>query len=177
MATHDVKKPVFSILSEPECKALLSRNHIGRLAFTNANRIDIEPVSYVADGAWLFMRSAAGAKLESLAHSPYVAFEVDEVKSPLDWQSVVVRGTIYWMSDAARHIDDFMLDRAINALRSIQPHAFSDDDPTPFRRTIYGLHIDLMSGRKSEVATQEVSGQSPTTPAPRSAHRHTPDGF
>lgn len=57
MTAHEVQKPVFSILSGAECDAVLSRNHIGHLAFTNAGRVDIEPVSYVAAISWLFMRS------------------------------------------------------------------------------------------------------------------------
>jgi nitroimidazol reductase NimA-like FMN-containing flavoprotein (pyridoxamine 5'-phosphate oxidase superfamily) len=128
----------------------LSRNNLGRLAFLNANRVDIEPVSYVAADSWLFMRSAHGAKLDALAHTPYVAFEVDEVKSPFDWRSVVARGTIYLIADDGRHVDRETVDRAVRALRSFQPEALGDDDPTPFRRTVYGLHIDLLTGRKAE---------------------------
>jgi nitroimidazol reductase NimA-like FMN-containing flavoprotein (pyridoxamine 5'-phosphate oxidase superfamily) len=177
MAAQEGGKPVFSILSPAECEAVLSRNHIGRLAFINDGRVDIEPVSYVASGPWLFMRSAEGAKLAALAHTPYVAFEVDEVKSAIDWQSVVVRGTIYWLADDGRYVDRSTLDRAIEALRSFQPQALGDDDPTPFRRTIYGLHTDLMTGRKSEPDVDQRSDRAtPAGPQPRSSRRHTPDG-
>jgi nitroimidazol reductase NimA-like FMN-containing flavoprotein (pyridoxamine 5'-phosphate oxidase superfamily) len=143
-------KPIFSVLTAAECHEVLSRNNLGRLAFLNANRVDIEPVSYVAADSWLFMRSAHGAKLDALAHTPYVAFEVDEVKSPFDWRSVVARGTIYLIADDGRHVDRETVDRAVQALRSFQPEALGDDDPTPFRRTVYGLHIDLLTGRKAE---------------------------
>ena len=172
--TRDLHKPMFTALSEAECHSLLARNHTGRLAFLNANRVDIEPVSYVAEGSWLFMRSAGGAKLDALAHTPYVAFEVDEVKSAFDWRSVVARGTIYWMADDGRYVDEAMLERAMDALRSFQPHALGDEDPTPFRRTIYGLHIDLLSGRKAEMAGGSAS-ESPVV-QPRSS-RPRPDGF
>jgi len=171
----NTNKPVFSTLTDDEAWAVLSRNHLGRLAFMNANRVDIEPVSYVAADAWLFMRSADGAKLEALAHSPYVAFEVDEVKSPFDWRSVVVRGTIYLMSDDERHVDQATVDRAVEALRSFQPRALRDEDPTPFRRTVYGLHVDLLTGRKG--ALEANAGQASHVATPRSTRRHTPDGF
>jgi nitroimidazol reductase NimA-like FMN-containing flavoprotein (pyridoxamine 5'-phosphate oxidase superfamily) len=143
-------KPIFSVLTAAECHEVLSRNNLGRLAFLNANRVDIEPVSYVDADSWLFMRSAHGAKLDALGHTPYVAFEVDEVKSPFDWRSVVARGTIYLIADDGRHVDRETVDRAVQALRSFQPEALGDDDPTPFRRTVYGLHIDLLTGRKAE---------------------------
>jgi nitroimidazol reductase NimA-like FMN-containing flavoprotein (pyridoxamine 5'-phosphate oxidase superfamily) len=168
-------KPVFSTLSEDEARGVLARNHLGRLAFMNANRVDIEPVSYVASEAWLFMRSAGGAKLDALAHSPYVAFEVDEVKSAFDWRSVVARGTIYLMSDDGRYVDHTIVDRAIEALRSFQPQAFRDDDPTPLRRMVYGLHVDHVTGRKAEVKTRVDEAASTELPQPARGPRS--DGF
>lgn len=153
MAPSNKQKPVFSSLTDDEARSVLARNHVGRLAFMNANRVDIEPVSFVASDSWLFMRSGGGAKLEALAHNPYVAFEVDEVKSAFDWRSVVARGTIYLMTDEGRYVDHTILNRAIEALRSFQPDALLEDDPTPFRRTVYGLHVDVLTGRKSEAVS------------------------
>jgi uncharacterized protein len=149
MTQSSSNRPVFSKLNDDEAWAVLARNTLGRLAFMNDNRVDIEPVSYVAGDSWLFMRSAGGAKLDALAHTPYVAFEVDEVESAFEWRSVVVRGTIYLMSDDGRYVDHRILERAVEALRSVQPHAFDEDDPTPFRRTVYGLHVDTITGRQA----------------------------
>jgi nitroimidazol reductase NimA-like FMN-containing flavoprotein (pyridoxamine 5'-phosphate oxidase superfamily) len=177
MALHDKKKRIFSILSADECNAVLSRNHIGRLAFVNFGRVDIQPLSYVAAGSWLFMRSAGGSKLDALAHTPYVAFEVDEAKNPSDWRSVVVRGTIYWMFDDERHVDNATLERAVEALRSFQPQALRDEDPTPFRRTLYGLHIDLMTGRKAELWAGRAADLPTITPPTHSSRRQSADGF
>ena len=89
-----VKQPQFFVLTPKDGADVLQRNDVGRLAFINREIVDIEPIGYVAQGGWIFLRSAYGAKLESLAHNPYVAFEVDEIQGPLDWRSVVVHGTI-----------------------------------------------------------------------------------
>jgi nitroimidazol reductase NimA-like FMN-containing flavoprotein (pyridoxamine 5'-phosphate oxidase superfamily) len=177
MTSKNSNRPVFTTLSHDEAWSVLSRNHLGRLAFMNANRVDIEPVSYVAVESWLFMRSAGGAKLDALAHSPYVAFEVDEVKSAFDWRSVVARGTIYLMADDGRYVDHAIVDRAIEALRSFQPQALRDDDPTPFRRTVYGLHVDVLTGRKAELASSSSADEPAATPNAHTSHRHTTDGF
>jgi nitroimidazol reductase NimA-like FMN-containing flavoprotein (pyridoxamine 5'-phosphate oxidase superfamily) len=142
----------------------------------NASRVDIEPVSYVATGSWLFMRSAEGTKLEALAHNPYVAFEVDEISSPFDWRSVVARGTIYLMADGERYVDQETVERAVQALRSFQPQALLDEDPTPFRRTVYGLHIDLLTGRMAEGSPSSAASHATVTPHP-SSRRRRPDGF
>jgi nitroimidazol reductase NimA-like FMN-containing flavoprotein (pyridoxamine 5'-phosphate oxidase superfamily) len=150
MTKRDTKKPIFGALTDDECRDLLSRNHVGRLAFVRGNHVDIQPVGYVAEGSWLFMRSAEGTKLEALAHTPYVAFEVDEIRSAFDWRSVVAHGTIYMMAEGGPEIDHALFDRAVDALRSFQPSALREDDPTPFRRNVYGLHVDSLTGRKAE---------------------------
>ena len=67
-----VRKPVFTALTDQECRAVLSRNHVGRVAFLNDGVVDIEPVHYAAANSWIFVRSAEGMKLEAFAHSPYV---------------------------------------------------------------------------------------------------------
>jgi nitroimidazol reductase NimA-like FMN-containing flavoprotein (pyridoxamine 5'-phosphate oxidase superfamily) len=149
MPTRKTTTPVFSALTDRECRELLSRNHVGRLAFVNAGRVDIEPVSYVAAAPWIFLRSAHGSKANALAHTPYVAFEVDEAKSAFDWRSVVVRGTIYLLADAGSDVDRASYDKAVEALRLVQRRAFRDGDPTPSRDTVYGLHIDLLTGRSA----------------------------
>ena len=81
------KRPVFSELSRDDAIALLARNHVGRLAYAFRDRVDVEPISYVLDDAWLYARTSPGAKLTTQQHHPFVAFEVDEVAGPLSWAS------------------------------------------------------------------------------------------
>lgn len=98
-------RPVFSHLSDAEARALLARNHVGRLAYVVNDHVDIEPVHYVASESWIYVRSARGTKLDAFEHRPYVAFEVDEVDGTFDWRSVVARGTIYVMSEPRSRVD------------------------------------------------------------------------
>lgn len=141
---------VFAVLTERECRALLRRNHVGRVAFIKEGRVDIVPVHYALGGDWLYIRSAEGAKLEAFAHNPYVAFEVDEVDSPVDWRSVVAHGTVYWLEQNPVTLDRAAFERALRALRSFNPEAFTEDDPTPLRHTVYGIHIGEVSGRMAK---------------------------
>jgi uncharacterized protein len=110
-------KPSFAVLTEVECARILKRNHVGRIAFRNGPSVDIEPLGYVWQPPWLFMRSAYGAKLEALAHDPFVAFEVDEIEGPFDWYSVVVHGTIYVLPEDGGPIERGQFQRAMKALR------------------------------------------------------------
>ena len=92
------RTPRFRSLTERDCRALLRHHHAGRLAFTLRDIVDIEPISYVLDGHWLYARTAPGTKLAKLRHNPFVAFEVDEIVGPFDWRSVVAHGTAYFLT-------------------------------------------------------------------------------
>lgn len=155
------KLPAFSKLSRAECADLLARNRFGRLAFRNKEDVDIRPISYVASDSWLFMRSAPGAKLEAIAHHPYVAFEVDEIEGPFDWRSVVAHGTIYLMHADGSPSEQRRFRRAVDALRTMVPNTLRPTDSVADRQTVFGLHVDRLDGRKAE---SRIRG----TTAPRS---------
>ncbi len=142
--------PMFSELPRDEALALIERNHIGRIAFTFHDRVDIEPISYVYSDEWLYARTSEGTKLTTVKHHPWVAFEVDEVTSRLEWQSVVARGTMYIL-DPERD-DSKLYEHAIDVLRSVDPDAFTDADTTPFRRAVFRIHIDDITGRRSSTS-------------------------
>lgn len=131
---------------------ILTRNHVGRLAFSHGGVVDIEPIGYAARGEWLFMRSAPGTKLRALAHRPYVAFQVDEIEGPFDWRSVVVHGTIHLLPDDGSPIERRGRRRAVAAFRRAMPAAFTERDPVPERRIVYGLHIHSIDGRAARRA-------------------------
>jgi nitroimidazol reductase NimA-like FMN-containing flavoprotein (pyridoxamine 5'-phosphate oxidase superfamily) len=139
---------VFKPLSATASRAFLRASSVGRLAFLNRGRVDIQPVHFATRGDWLFLRSAEGSKLTALAHNPYVAFEVDDVRDASNWMSVVVRGTMYLLDDAERQ-------RAIRALREVVPEALTPADPTPERVVVYGIHIDEMTGRMAQSRAQK----------------------
>jgi nucleotide-binding universal stress UspA family protein len=67
------------------------------MAYAFRGRVDITPIHYVYQDGWLFARTSHGAKMDVLEHSPWVAFEVDELESVFDWRSVVVHGAAYVM--------------------------------------------------------------------------------
>lgn len=143
-------KPAFRDLDRHEIEQMLASHHVGRLAFTFRDRVDIEPIHYVYDGEWIFGRTSYGTKLVVLAHHPWVAFEIDEVRGPYDWRSVVAKGTVYFVEpDAAGNAAE-VYERAVSAIRRVVPTAFTDDDPTPARTVLFRIHIDELQGRAAE---------------------------
>lgn len=130
-----------------EIEAMLKAHSYGRLAFSFRDRVDIEPIHYVYDDGWLVCRTSPGTKLTQLAHHPWVAFEIDDVRGPLDWRSVVVKGTVYFVDAEATPPMDEAWKSAVAALRRLVPAAFAPGDPTPGRTVVFRIHIDEMHGR------------------------------
>jgi nitroimidazol reductase NimA-like FMN-containing flavoprotein (pyridoxamine 5'-phosphate oxidase superfamily) len=147
-----IARPEFLVLTPQDCFQVLERNHVGRLAFRNGGSVDIVPIGYVASRDWIFFRSAYGAKLEALSRDPFVAFEVDQIAGPTSWASVVAHGTIYMLPEDGAPIERREFAKAVLALRTVVPAAFTEDDPTPERTIVYGLHIDRLTGRKARPA-------------------------
>jgi len=134
--------------------ALLSRHHVGRIAYTLRDRVDIQPISYVYDDGWIFGRTSEGSKLNVLARMPWVAFEVDEVTGPADWESVVVHGTFYMLEPEGTETEKARFERGLSAIRRLMPQALGEGDPVAFRNVLFGINVDRISGRASSSATE-----------------------
>ena len=139
--------PTFRDLDAAEMDALLARNHVGRIAYSFHDRVDIEPIHYVyADGAF-YLRTEHGSKLTALAHAPWVAFEVDEIDGLFDWRSVVAHGTVYMLEDAGSPEMRANYRVAVRRLRELVPDALNPDDPVTARSVVLKLHPAEMTGR------------------------------
>lgn len=139
-------KPTIRALRGDEAQALLVRNHVGRLAFSQMDRVDVEPIHYVYDAPWIFGRTSAGTKLLTLAHNQWCALETDEVRGMFDWESVVAKGPF---SPQGSPFASWDYDRAVAALRRLLPSTFTPDDPTPHRDVVFGVHASEIYGRCS----------------------------
>jgi hypothetical protein len=134
-------------LSQGECIALLARHHVGRLAFTFHDRVDIQPLHYVYEAGWIYGRTSEGAKLATLAHNPWVAFEVDEVRGVVDWSSVVVHGSFHRLDDDHGVRAQPTGIHAAAVLRSFLPETLTTEDPVPDRTVLFRIAVGEMTGR------------------------------
>ena len=145
--------PRITAMSAGACQAMLVHHHVGRMAFCFHERVDITPIHYVYSDGWLFARTSHGAKMDVLAHAPWVAFEVDEVEDVFDWRSVVVHGTVHAMERDGSPLDAEHWARGIELLREIVPETGTDDDPVPFRSLVFGIYVHTVTGRSSSTRT------------------------
>jgi uncharacterized protein len=137
----------FSTLDTAACEALLLAHHVGRIAYSFRDRVDIEPLHYVYHDGWLYGRTREGTKLHTLSHHPWVAFEVDEVSALFEWKSVVVHGRIEFPDPQRADADTLRHELAVTAFRTLVPEAFSERDPTPDRDVVWVLPLHTVEGR------------------------------
>ncbi|MBC7896311.1 MAG: pyridoxamine 5'-phosphate oxidase family protein [Cytophagaceae bacterium] len=140
-------QPQVRELTRPEIDAFLAARTHGRIAYSFHDRVDIEPIHYVYEAGWLYGRTQPGLKLSVLQRNPWVAFEVDEVRGTFDWTSVVVKGTVYFVDDAATDRSEEIHQRVLERLRTLIPEALTPDDPVPERRVLFRLLVDDARGR------------------------------
>jgi nitroimidazol reductase NimA-like FMN-containing flavoprotein (pyridoxamine 5'-phosphate oxidase superfamily) len=150
MPTPARRPPTFHTLSRDECLALLNRHDVGRIAYAFHDRVDIQPVHYVYSAGFLYGRTAEGAKLDTIAHNRWVAFEVDEVRGTFDWASVVVHGAFYRLDlGAVAPKEREVAERAAALLDNVVPNTLALGDPVPFRTVLFRVHADEVSGRRA----------------------------
>jgi uncharacterized protein len=143
-------QPEFFEPSRDEAVALLARHHVGRLAFTFHDRVDIEPISYIYSDGWVYGRTAHGTKLTTVRHHPWVAFEVDEVEGQFDWRSVVVHGTLYFLQDDGAEHDRAAYAHAVALLRTVDSRVLTSADATPERASLFRIYADDITARAAK---------------------------
>jgi nitroimidazol reductase NimA-like FMN-containing flavoprotein (pyridoxamine 5'-phosphate oxidase superfamily) len=137
-------------LDRDECLTMLTRHVVGRIAFAFHDRVDIQPIHYLYSHGFLYGRTSEGAKLETIAHNRWVAFEVDEVRGAFDWTSVVVRGAFYRLDLAATSPKERQeAAHAVALLENVVPNTLSLGDPAPFRTVLFRIHVDEVTGRQA----------------------------
>ena len=141
------REAVFQVLNRAECDAVLLGQSVGRLAFAFRDRVDIEPIHFVYQDGNVYGRTQFGTKATVLAHHPWVAFEVDEVRALFDWDSVVVHGRIEFPDPEGPPPQRELYTKAVAAFRTLVPAAFTDDDPTPARELVFVVTVQEISGR------------------------------
>lgn len=148
----EIRRPVFYDLPRADALELLLRHHVGRLAFTFHDRVDVEPISYLFNDGWVYARTSPGTKLSIVRHNPWVAFEVDEVESRFDWRSVVIHGTIYFLDPSGGDHDREAYATALELMRAVDADVLTATDPAPHRSTLFRIHADQIIGRASRTA-------------------------
>jgi nitroimidazol reductase NimA-like FMN-containing flavoprotein (pyridoxamine 5'-phosphate oxidase superfamily) len=104
----------------------------------------------VVSGDWLYGRTSRGEKFMTLAHNPWCAFEVDEVRDLFDWDSVVVKGRLELLDPQVASPDAY--EEGLKLMGALVPGAFTEVDPVPHRLILFRVHLSEITGRSARPA-------------------------
>lgn len=149
-----------------ECREVLTRASLARLACEMDGQPYVIPVYLAYDGSDLFGFATMGYKIDCMRANPLVCVEIDDIKSQSEWMSVVVFGTYEELPDipelqgTREHAYELLKRRAM----WWEPASVSVanlDYPKSFAPIFYRIRIDRMTGHQATPDRVEVdSAQS-----------------
>ncbi|HEX7087161.1 MAG TPA: pyridoxamine 5'-phosphate oxidase family protein [Vicinamibacterales bacterium] len=88
-------------LPESECRDLLRRNHVARLACVRKDQPYVVPIQFDFDGEHLYFFATLGQKIIWMRENPHVCVEVEEIRDKYNWATVLVFGRYEELRDQA----------------------------------------------------------------------------
>jgi hypothetical protein len=80
-------------LGDEDSLAILREGILGRLGCIASGWPYVVPVNYFFDGKDIYIHTLPGKKLDALRSNPRVCLQVDKIKDPYNWRSVIAYGT------------------------------------------------------------------------------------
>lgn len=86
-------------LNDTQIEKLLQEQVVGRIACQAKGEIYLVPINYVYREGCIYGHSSEGKKIRMMRQNPKVCFEVDDIRSVFQWQSVIANGTYEEITD------------------------------------------------------------------------------
>src|SRR5262249_46058117 len=137
-----------------ECRELLARTSLARLACEMDGQPYVVPVYLTYDGSCLFGFATVGHKIDCMRANPLVCVEVDGIRSQTDWMSVIIFGRYEELSDTPEfqavrpHAHQLLQSRAMwwePASVAFEHREY----PKSFSPIFYRIQIDQMTGHRA----------------------------
>jgi nitroimidazol reductase NimA-like FMN-containing flavoprotein (pyridoxamine 5'-phosphate oxidase superfamily) len=140
-------------LTDSECKEVLARTNLGRLACAREDQPYIVPIffSFDAENHCLHSFSTVGQKIEWMRKNPKVSVEVEEISDQFHWTTVVVTGRYFEVTDpdrvqAAHRAQTLFEERPQWWLPAAANLASGE---LRGEHVIYGIRVNALSGRRT----------------------------
>jgi uncharacterized protein len=148
---HPSATPVFRRLDREECESILSRNHVGRIAYAKARKTAVLPVYYAYADGWIYGRMQRSRKRAILGWHGWwpVAFHVDEAEDLFHWRSVLVHGGLYALPSDGTASEQDSRHRAIELMRTLIPRTFRAGDPAPSWAGVFQIAVQDVTGSEA----------------------------
>ena len=92
-------------MTAQECRAMLARTNVARLACARNNQPYVVPIHVDLDGEFLYSYATLGQKIEWMRQNPLVCLEIEELITQRQWASVVVFGHFEELPDTPEFWD------------------------------------------------------------------------
>ena len=141
-------------LSAAECRHLVERNRLARLACSLDGQPYVVPISCVYDAHLLYAFTMPGRKLDILRANPRAALLFEELGDGTGWTTVIAEGSFEELIDRPGH--ENLRGHAWSLLSQHanwwEPGAIKPAKPAPGDQTahvFFRVHVDRMSGREA----------------------------
>jgi nitroimidazol reductase NimA-like FMN-containing flavoprotein (pyridoxamine 5'-phosphate oxidase superfamily) len=140
-------------LTSEQCRDVLSRAHLARLACSRADQPYVVPVSFTYDAgsSCLFSFSAVGKKIQWMRENPKVCLEIEDIEDQFHWTTVVVFGRYDEIDDSPAQND--IRRRALDLFQQRAewwlPGSARVADREHHAVVIYRIHLDSVTGRRT----------------------------
>jgi nitroimidazol reductase NimA-like FMN-containing flavoprotein (pyridoxamine 5'-phosphate oxidase superfamily) len=159
-------------ISTKECRWILMRQPIGRLACSREDQPYIVPIYLVYEPDHLYGFTTEGQKIEWIRSNPKVCVEVDEIASQFQWESVILKGQFRELPDLPRFAEERLHARKLLEQRSLwwetafaarQLKSGSQLIPPVF----YRVEIESMTGYRAVAGAEEYAQTDAQRPSVR----------
>ena len=90
-------------LTENECRDILKRTNLARLACSRHDQPYVVPIHFDFDEEWFYSFSTLGQKIDWMRANPKVCVEVDDITDKSHWTTVVAFGRYQELTDSLSH--------------------------------------------------------------------------
>ena len=133
------------MLSEENARQLLRSHHFARLACVVNGDPYVVPINYKFENDFIYCHSLPGMKIDGLRKHPRACLQVDEIRSELNWKSVLAFGNYEEVVDPKER--DSICANLLKELPMLTPveSAVAEDVNAP-EIIIFRIRVDRITG-------------------------------
>jgi nitroimidazol reductase NimA-like FMN-containing flavoprotein (pyridoxamine 5'-phosphate oxidase superfamily) len=138
-------------MGQKEIHELLEQVGYGHLGCIHEGKPYVMPMYYYLHDGEIYLFTTEGMKTHDLDANPDICLQVEEIKSPLHWRSVIVNGRVKRLTDKSE-IDNaiqFIKERNANLSPAIN-RTWIDSWGRAEVIVIYRIHESEISGRTTD---------------------------
>jgi hypothetical protein len=149
---------VLEELTSRECRAIVERAHLARLACARNNQPYIVPVHVNFYDGSLYAFAPMGQKIEWMRQNPLVCVEIDELTTHKQWDTVIVFGEYEELPDLPEYTEYRTVAERLFQRHPVwwEPGSVTLARHSPSPRILFRILISHMTGRRARPDASEA---------------------